>query len=100
MAGKLFVPGKREALARAGIQVNDQCQFREVISKQWICDRCNLFCKELVPVLRPGQRLARFPLINRVRCVNGCNERPGWGFHPFSSLYYSRIKEWPGQRKR
>lgn len=96
MAPKLFVPGLKDALRSAGVQVTDKPQFKEIISRQWICDRCRLFCRELVPVLKPGMRLARFPIIHRVRCVNGCHEKPGWGYHPLTNM--TRLREWPNRK--
>jgi len=73
---------------RARIEVSDAPKLVKRMNQRFICDRCRLFCMELIPVLRPGHGLkaARAQLKwHKMYCRNGCHEREGWGFHEFGS---------------
>lgn len=110
-------PGKMESLRpQAGqpntIYLNDGIRYVKLISKKFICPKCNIFCGELVPVLdgRTRARLRRLPggimgnlPRTRVFCYNGCHDHPAWGWKIFnweSQREIDSIKSWPEEWKR
>ena len=106
----------QELWPRAGakntIVLSDGVRYVMLISKKFICPKCNIFCGELVPVV-DGQlraRLRRMPggLIGnlpraKVYCKNGCHEHPQWGWENFQwgdAAAEARIVSWPEEWKK
>ena len=89
------------------IMLKDGIRYVSIISKRFLCPRCNIFCMELTPVytrfmLRRLRVQKRMPT-TKIFCKNGCHERPDWSFDEFSFERLrdrNRVAEWPEEWKK
>lgn len=86
------------------ITLSDGFRHDTIISRNFTCPRCNIFCMEMTPVVNSqiikdlkskGKPLPRA----KVYCRNGCQFREGWEPKRFdwSRMSCDKIREWPSQ---
>lgn len=101
------VPGAPNTITLA-----DGIRYVKLISKKFVCPKCNIFCGELVPVL-DGKTRKRLRALSggimgnlpqtKIFCYNGCHERDTWGWKIFnweSQQSLDSIVEWPDEWKK
>lgn len=84
------------------VVLKDGVRYVQVISRQFVCPKCWIFCYELVPIYRRGlikrmRARGQEPTV-KVYCKNGCHFHPSWSFVPFdwkSTAHINRIRDWP-----
>lgn len=81
------------------VVVLDGVKYVPVVSRRFICPKCNIFCMELTPVYHKGMKFmaGAFPQV-KVYCKNGCHLNPDWGWKDFnwqSIRARDSIKDWP-----
>lgn len=85
-------------------------RFAKIISKKFVCPKCNTFCGELIPIVdkkvRDWMRLNKKDLNSeelqaKVFCYAGCHNKESWGWKNFSwsTKDMDAIKSWPDEWK-
>ena len=85
-------------------------RFAKLISKKFICPKCNIFCGELVPIvdgvtrkwLRKNKKnLFCEELQTKIFCYAGCHNSEHWGWKLFnwSQREIDSITSWPQEWK-
>lgn len=89
------------------ITLADGLKYVQVISRNFICPKCRIFCLELVPVftseLMAHIRRTRTKPGVKVFCRNNCHDSPTWGWKEFdwtSVKARNDIAEWPAEWKK
>lgn len=82
-------------------------RYMKLHSKKFICPACQIFCGELIPIVRSavvraakarGQKGLDLLPRTKIYCFNGCHFKDGWGWKDFNwgdIRARDSIKEWP-----
>lgn len=98
------IPGERNT-----ITLSSGIRFVKIVSRKFVCPKCNTFCGELIPIVdrrvREWMRRRKKGLLDpelqvKVFCFSGCHDHPYWGWKTFnwdSIADKNSISSWPAE---